>query len=55
MKKFGWNLESIKLGSTRRQLERDQQLGVMNRGRDEDEVDLEDLEEGDEAPVIVEL
>lgn len=53
MEKFGWQLGMIK-GSRRgaavvEQLKRD--TGVYS----DDEVDLEDLEEGEDAPVIVEM
>lgn len=60
MKKFGWNLESIRLGKSRRDAQRlENQFidpsAVNTVGRDDDEIDLEDLEEGEDGPVIVEL
>lgn len=46
MKKFGWELNMIK-GS--------RGIGITKPQEREDEVDLEDLEEGEDAPVIVEM
>lgn len=57
MERFGWELGMIKGGRARKRAYEGKQLGstATPRVRDLDEVDLEDLEDGEDAPVIVEM